>query len=69
MRDALRISDLAIGDHVEVTWYAGQTPLRGIVSYIVRNASRASGSSIRTASGQTVRIKSSMIIRCDITGQ
>ena len=58
----VKIRDLTAGDRVRVTWYAGQVPLEGTVSYVVPNASRASGTHIRTDAGQTVRIKSSMKI-------
>jgi hypothetical protein len=58
----LKICDLAIGDRVSVTWHPGQTPLVGTVTHVMPNASKASGTHIKTDAGQTVQIKASMRI-------
>lgn len=64
MKKVLRIRDLRPGDRVEVRWYPEQViPLVGTVESVIPNASRASGTYIRTDAGQGVRIKSDMTIR------
>ena len=59
---ALKVSDLRAGDLVRVRWYPGHPGLVGVVEFVLPAASRASGTHIRTAAGQAVRIKSSMEI-------
>jgi hypothetical protein len=58
----LRISDLKAGDRVAVTWYRGMPPVVGTVKYVVRNASRASGTIMQTDSGNRMRINANMRI-------
>lgn len=62
MADTLKIRDLKAGDRVAVTWHRGCTPVVGTVKHVVPNASRASGTSIITDSGNRMRINSHMRI-------
>ncbi len=58
----MKIGELKAGDVVAVRWYQGQSPVVGTVILPVPHASRASGTHIRLANGQTMRIKASMKI-------
>jgi hypothetical protein len=61
--ERLKIGDLSPGDRVAVTWYREQVaPVVGAVVSVIRHASRASGTYIRTDAGQYVRLKASMRI-------
>jgi hypothetical protein len=56
----LRIRDLKVGDRVSVIWSVGQTPTVGTVSWVQPNASRGSGTLMKTDAGQYVRLKACM---------